>query len=138
MRLMLALIYKSGKAVSYSVLSLFLTEWTLFSTCLIRGLDNINRWSVNLASIHWCGLLRSTSFYCSRHLILYRGLFGMFFVFLPVTMIPHCCTCHVKSLWWVGDHVKLCYSLWACKMMGIWVWRRHSIVILPMLFVLSS
>jgi hypothetical protein len=94
----------------HSVLSLFLTEWTAYFTCLICGLDNINRWCVNLASIHWCSLLRNTSFYCSSHLIVYHGLLGTFSVFLPVTMIPHCCTCHVKSLWWVGDHVKPCYS----------------------------
>ena len=52
----------------------FLAEWTSFSTCLIYDLDNINQWAVNVASIYWCGPLRSRSFYCWSHVILYHGL----------------------------------------------------------------
>ena len=78
-----------------------------------------------------------------RHLLLRSSCsiswpFWYISAFLPVTMIPHCCTCHVKYLWWVGDQLKPCYSHRAWKMMGILTVRRQSIVIIPMLLVLSS
>jgi hypothetical protein len=123
---------------NHSVLSSFLTEWTVFFTCLICGLDNINRWSVNLASIHWCGPLRRTSFYCSSHPIVYHGLLGIFFVFLPLLWY-HIVILDILSPFdglvinW--SHVILSVH---AKWWGFWLRLWHSTVIRPMHLVLCS
>jgi len=82
----------------HSIVSLLFTEWIAFLTWPICGLVNINLWSMILASIYCCRPLRNTSFCCSSHLMLYHGLLVILSVFSPVIIIPHCCTCHVKSL----------------------------------------
>jgi len=122
----------------HSVVSSFLAEWTAFFTCMICGLVNINLWSVNLASLDWHGPLRSKSFYCSIHLILYHGLIDIFFVFLPLLWY-HIVILDILSPFdglvinW--SHVILTVPE---KWWGFWLRRGQSIVIIPMLLLLSS
>ena len=87
----------------HSVVSLFLVVRTAYFIRLGCYLGNRNYWSRILASILWCWALKWT-YYCHyNHHTLCYVLLGIFFLILPVMVIPHCQSSLTKWMIQPGD-----------------------------------
>ena len=102
-----------------SVISLFLTVRTAYFTCVRCDMSNTYYWFPILASISWCWALKWTYYgHYNHHTLCYEHP-GVFFVFLPVMVIPHCQSGLTKWMIRLDD-------LWyACRMLRIREFTKH-------------
>ena len=74
----------------YSMVSLFRTVRTAFITCLGCDLDIINCWSWNFGFNSLKSSPEKNVVLSFQSDTLYHELLGIFFIFLPIIMTPHC------------------------------------------------